>query len=435
MSTGILITAAPDPALAGVLHEIGCTDVQTATFELAPVLLGESAVDLAVADLSDRIHFPSIDPILDALHDAPLVLIVPEELLDAAFDAGAADCITTPIRHDELLARLRAALRTGTPRARRSRRERRLTDELRELQRQKQDLERIACVDSLTGVANRRHALRLLEAEWKRSARDGTPLSLVMVDLDCFHLFNERYGHIGGDRCLRRATDTMVRSLRRPSDYLGRYGGEEFIAVLPNTDAAGAAIVAGRMRAAVEELALPHESSTCSSVVTMSVGFATCRATLTTTLDTLVSAADRALLAAKSAGRNRVVGDAPPTHSTRARSPSTPWRRFPPVVADPWFADRIPPFLASTHDELEQLREAAREGTHERVRALARRLRVTASEHSIDTIAELAAMVERAARGEDAESALRVIDEIEAYVQHVQVTYRRPLERELDQAG
>jgi diguanylate cyclase (GGDEF)-like protein len=435
VSTGMIITAAPDPALAGVLREIGCSDVETATFELAPALLAEGDVDIAVADLSARVHFPSLDPILDALHDAPLVVIVSEELLDAAFDAGAADCVTTPIRDDELLARLRAALRTGTPRARRSRRERRLTDEVRELQRQKQDLERIACVDSLTGIANRRHALRLLEAEWKRSARDGTPLSLVMVDLDCFHLFNERYGHIGGDRCLRRVTDTMVRSLRRPSDYLGRYGGEEFIAVLPNTDATGAAIVAERMRASVEELAIPHESSTCCSVVTMSVGFATCRATLTTMLDTLVSAADRALLSAKSAGRNRVVGDAPPGSSSRPRSASTPWRRFPPVVADPWFADRIPPFLATTRDELDQLREATREATYDRVRALARRMRISAGEHSIDTIAELAAMLERAARGEDGESALRVIDEIEAYVQHVQVTYRRPLERELGQAG
>jgi diguanylate cyclase (GGDEF)-like protein len=431
----MIITAASDPALAGLLRSIGCSDVEMSTFELAPALLAEGPVDLAIADFSDHANFPSIDPLLDALHDAPLVAIVPEELLDAAFDAGAADCIAAPIRHEELLARLRAALRTGTPRARRSRRERRLTDELRELQRQKQDLERIACVDSLTGVANRRHALRLLEAEWKRSARDGTPLSLVMVDLDCFHAFNERYGHIGGDRCLRRITETMVRCLRRPSDYLGRYGGEEFIAVLANTDAVGAGIVAERMRGAVEELAIPHEASTCGSVVTMSVGFATIRATLTTTIDSLVSAADRALLSAKASGRNRVVGDAPAGHAARPRSASTPWRRFPPVVADPWFADRIPPFLATTREELEQLRQATREGTFERVRALARRLRIAAGEHSIDTIAELAAMVERAARGEDGESAVRVIDEIDAYVQHVQVTYRRPLERELDQAG
>jgi diguanylate cyclase (GGDEF)-like protein len=431
VSTGLLITAAPDPALTAVLREIGCGDVATATLERAPALLVESSVDLAVVDLSSCLDIPALDPILDALADAPLVALVPADLLDVAFDAGCADCITTPLRDDELVSRLRAALRTGTPRARRSRRERRLTDELRELQRQKQDLERIACVDSLTGVANRRHALRLLEAEWKRSARDGTPLSLVMVDLDCFHAFNERYGHIGGDRCLRRVTDTMVRCLRRPSDYLGRYGGEEFLAVLANTDAAGAGIVAERLREAVESLGIPHEASMCSDVVTMSVGFATFRATLTTTLDTFVAAADRALLAAKSSGRNRVVGENPPGIAVRNRTASTPWRRFPPVIADPWFADRIPPFLVATHEQLDLLREATRDGIFDRVRALSRRLRITAGEHSIDTIAELASMLERAARGEDGESALRVIEELDAYIQHVQVTYRRPLERDL----
>jgi diguanylate cyclase (GGDEF)-like protein len=443
VSTALVITAAPDRALVSVLREIGVADVETVSFAEAAAVLADTVVELAVADVTDRA--PAVlDPILDALQDAPLVAIVREDQLDAAFDAGAADCIVMPhtpdmpdmpFRHAELVARLRAALRTGTPRARRSRRERRLTGELRKLQRQKQDLERIACVDSLTGVANRRHALRLLEAEWKRSARDGTPLSIVMVDLDCFHAFNERYGHIGGDRCLRRVTDTMVRCLRRPSDYLGRYGGEEFIAVLANTDATGAGIVAERMRAAVAELAIPHEASTCGGVVTMSVGFATGRATLTSALDTLVSAADSALLSAKASGRNRIIGDAPPGHAMRPRSPSTPWRRFPPVVADPWFADRIPPFLENTRAEIERLREATREGTYDRVRALARRLRIAAGEHSIDTIGELAGMLERAARAEDAESAIRVIDELAAYVQHVQVTYRRPLERDLGHTG
>jgi hypothetical protein len=101
------------------------------------------------------------------------------------------------------------------------------------------------------------------------------------------------------------------------------------------------------------------------------------------------------------------------------------------VVADPWFADRIPPFLVATHEQLDLLREATRDGIFDRVRALSRRLRVTAGEHSIDTIAELASMLERAARGEDGESALRVIEELDAYIQHVQVTYRRPLERDL----
>jgi len=430
-----MITAAPSPVLADALRDAGCTDVDVATLEEALALLThERRVQLAVMELANAGEIDRLAQIAATLRGAPLLVVAPEALLEAAFDAGATDCVTTPLRRTELTVRARAALRGRSPAVHRSRRERRLTDELRALQKQKQDLERIACVDSLTGIANRRHALALLDAEWKRAARDGTPLSVVMVDLDCFHAFNERYGHLGGDRCLRQVTDAMVRSLRRPSDILGRYGGEEFIAVLSNTDAQGAGIVAERMRAMVEDLAIPHEASECSDVVTMSVGFATCHPTLSGDVEVLVSAADRALLAAKAAGRNRATGDAPPPPE-RPRMSSTPWRRFPPVVVDPWFAERIPPFLAQTRAEVVRLREATDNGSFDRIRGLARRLRAAAGEHSIKTIAELAGMLDRAARSADTDSLRRVLDELDAYVVHVQVTYRRPHQRELDQAG
>lgn len=432
MSTALIIAAARQDALEAALRDAGCIDVDTAPLEEALALLVHERRSLVVADISDAEEADALAQLADRLRGAPLLAIAPEHLLEAAFEAGATDCIATPIRGAELAARLRAALRSNRPAMRRSRRELRLTDEVRELQRQKQELERIACVDSLTGIANRRHALTLLEAEWKRSSRDGTPLSLVMVDLDCFHAFNEHYGHLGGDRCLREVTDCMVRCLRRPSDFLGRYGGEEFIAVLANTDAEGAAIVAERMRCAVETLAIAHAKSECAKVVTISVGFATCRPTLAGNAEALVYAADHALLAAKTDGRNRIQGQAP-TRTERPRLPSTPWRRFPPVVADPWFAARIPPFLASTRDEITRLRDATTAGTFDRIRVLARRLRVSAGEHSIETIAELAGMLERAARAGDAESLYRILDELDAYVAHVQVTYRRPIE--LEKAG
>lgn len=430
-----MIAAAPPPVLAGALLDAGCTDVELATFDRALALLAhERRVQLAVIELAQAGELEQLAQLVATLRGAPLLVIAPEHLLEAAFDAGATDCVVTPLRRAELTARARAALRSRSPSAHRSRRERRLTDELRELQRQKQDLERIACVDSLTGVANRRHALNLLDAEWKRSARDGTPLSVVMVDLDCFHAFNERYGHLGGDRCLRRVSDAMVRSLRRPSDVLGRYGGEEFIAVLANTDAEGAGIVAERMRAMVEGLAIPHEASECSDVVTMSVGFATCRPTLSGDVEVLISAADRALLGAKAAGRNRATGDGPPPPE-RPRPSSTPWRRFPPVIVDPWFADRIPPFLAQTREEITRLREATEAAAFDRVRAMSRRLRIAAGEHSIETIAELSGMIERSARTGDTEALRRLLEDLEVYAVHVQITYRRPHERTLDQAG
>jgi diguanylate cyclase (GGDEF)-like protein len=418
--------------LREALAEVGAdvlTVVRSADEAIALVHERGEAPDLAVFDLLTGGGRDGCRRLAMRLKDAPLLVVAPEDQMVVAYDEGADDCIALPLRRGELIARVRVALQLHAERQRRIRRERKLTEELRALQREKIDLERTVCVDSLTGLANRRHALALLAAEWKRSARDGTPLSLVMVDLDCFHAFNETYGHQGGDHCLRDVTDAMVACLRRPSDFLGRYGGEEFIAVLANTDALGAQLVAERMRATVEALAIPHTASECALVVTISVGFATARASLDGHVDQLVKAADLALLSAKTNGRNRTVGEAPPP-PPRPRLSSQPWRRFPVVIADPWFADRIPAFLAVTRNELPTLRQACDAGAFDRVKSLARSLRASANDHSIETIAQLATLMEQAARGEDRAALGRVIDEIGEYVTHVQVTYRRAGESE-----
>jgi two-component system, chemotaxis family, response regulator WspR len=429
-----LIVASGD-LVRGALLDAGCSEVTTvSSIDAAVPLVGKLQPDVVVLDLLEPLTFDGYRRLLARLRGAPLITIVPEPRMQAAFDAGVDDCLARPVRRTELVARARAAIRVRIDRVRRSRRDRRLTDEVRTLQREKHDLERIACVDSLTGVANRRHALSLLDGEWKRSQRDRTPLSLVMIDIDYFHAFNETYGHPGGDACLRRVAGEMVMCLRRPSDFLGRYGGEEFIAVLANTDAGGARIVADRLRAAVEKLAIPHRASQCSPVVTISVGFAAAQPSLTGSSDSLIDAADRSLLSAKSSGRNRAVGEAPQP-SPRPRRSSQPWRRFPIVVADPWFASRIPQFLESTCRDMEAARTARELGGFDRVRAIARRLKGHATEHGIETVAQLAQLLERAARSDDGPAVERVIGEVEQYVKHVQVTYRRPLERKLGQVG
>jgi len=429
-----LIVASTD-LVRSALIDAGFSHVEYArSIHDATPLFGRLQPELVVLDMLEPQTFESYRRLIGRLRGSPLLAIVAEEQMAAAFDAGIDDCLARPVRPGELIARARAAIRLRIERVRRSRRDRRLSDEVRALQREKNDLERIACVDSLTGVANRRHTLTLLDAEWKRSIRDATPLSLVIVDIDHFHAFNETYGHPGGDSCLRRVTAEMVMCLRRPSDFLGRYGGEEFVAVLGNTDATGAQIVAERMRAAVEGLGIPHSASSCSNVVTISVGFACMAPKQELGADSLIKVADAALLTAKSMGRNRVRGDAPDAPS-RPRLSSQPWRRFPVVVLDPWFADRIPAFLSSIHGEIGGLREANDARNFERVRALTRRLRQNASEHHIATIVELGNMLERAARSEQFDVIQRLCDELEQYVEHVQVTYRRPAERRLGQAG
>jgi O-acetyl-ADP-ribose deacetylase (regulator of RNase III) len=216
----------------------------------------------------------------------------------------------------------------------------------------------------------------------------------------------------------------MVACLRRPSDLLGRYGGEEFMAILANTDAAGARVVAEGMRAAVEALRIPHEGSTCSQVVTVSAGFAAMLPKPDSTAGDLVEAADAALRLAKELGRNCVAGDAPPAEVAEPDG-STWWTRCPPVTVDPSLADRIPPFLDAVRDGARTIHEARRARDFERVRMVARKLKMAGRELGFGEIQRIAGVLERAGRAPDREVIRRATNELDHYVTHVQVVYRR----------
>jgi two-component system chemotaxis family response regulator WspR len=378
--------------------------------------------DLAVVCVKGA-SVATLHRLTSARREVPVIAICHEEDIDLAFVAGAAQIATRPLRKRELLGRIRDAMRARGAERRRLTRERKMSDQIVSLQREKQDLERLVCVDALTGVANRRHAMDLLSAEWGRSAREHLPLALVMIDLDCFHQYNEQYGHLGGDACLQRVVEGMVRCLRRPADYLGRYGGEEFMVVLPNTDAVGAKIVAERIRAAVEALAIPHCASACAHVVTVTLGFASMKVLATDSMDRLIAAADAALLRAKADGRNRVGGDAPLVRPQRVSAQR--WERYAPVYADPWFADRIPPFLGHVQAELRPFLETAREGEH-RSPVPWQRMRHTANELGLLTVALLTRDIELAVREGEIAPMRKGVEELLQYVTHVQVVYRRP---------
>ena len=177
------------------------------------------------------------------------------------------------------------------------------------LQQANRHLERLSAIDGLTGIANRRRFEAAFDAEWRRAGRSGTPLSVVMVDLDHFKAFNDTYGHQGGDDCLRRVATVLARGLERAGDLVARYGGEEFIVILAAAGAAAAARTAEHLRAEVERLGIPHAGSP-SGVVTVSLGVATARRAQGRrgiSPEALLAAADRALYEAKRAGRNRVI--------------------------------------------------------------------------------------------------------------------------------
>jgi len=149
-----------------------------------------------------------------------------------------------------------------------------------------------------------------LELEFARAARSGAPLSLLMLDVDYFKRYNDTYGHVAGDACLRQLAQTLKDNLVRPADLAARYGGEEFVALLPDTDPAGARMVAERIREAVMALAIPHAGNG-AAVVTISAGVYTGSAQAGMAADSatvLVERADVLLYQAKQSGRNQVCG-------------------------------------------------------------------------------------------------------------------------------
>ncbi len=166
-------------------------------------------------------------------------------------------------------------------------------------------VESLASLDGLTEIANRRRLDQVLEHEWRLAIRTVSDISLLLIDVDHFKAYNDLYGHLAGDDCLRRLAKVILEMVARPSDLVARYGGEEFAVVLPNTPPAGAMQVAERIRSAVQELDMPHEGNQ-HRVVTVSIGCATQTPEMDSKLDGLIDAADHALYRAKNAGRNAI---------------------------------------------------------------------------------------------------------------------------------
>jgi two-component system, cell cycle response regulator len=168
-------------------------------------------------------------------------------------------------------------------------------------------LERLANLDGLTQVANRRRFDDYLAQEWKRSLREEQYLSLILCDVDYFKAYNDSYGHLAGDECLQKVAQTMSNHVKRPADLVARYGGEEFVIVLPNTPAKGAQQVAATLKHQLEELQLPHAQSLVKPYVTMSLGVASVIPRPNLSLEDLIACADVALYEAKRQGRNKII--------------------------------------------------------------------------------------------------------------------------------
>jgi len=276
------------------------------------IIGGSSPEDTAEACRKIRMSF--------RWQDTPIIMLGilgAAEGLPLAVANGASDYLRRPFSEVEFVTRVRLSMRLKYEIDRRKAREHELLEATRQLADLNGILTKMALVDNLTGVANRRHFDKVMESEWRRCFRSKSDLSLVMLDIDHFKAYNDNLGHLAGDVCLRQVANELKMALRRPGDTLSRYGGEEFAVVLPDTPLAGAQIVAENLRLAIENAKIPHPTSLHGGVVTVSVGVACTVPGNNGAWKALLKLADEALYEAKKLGRNRVAAQHLPPDGTR----------------------------------------------------------------------------------------------------------------------
>lgn len=276
-----------------ILHN-ALQDEQEVLFSLD----GARALELARSQQPDLILVDAVMPDMDgyavcaALRAAPETRDIPVIFVTSlkspedetrALEAGAADFITKPVNAAVVRARVRTQLT---------------------VKRQADALRALTLTDPLTGVANRRAFDERLESEWRRCGRAGQPVALILVDVDHFKMYNDHYGHQGGDAALVQVAAALRRGAGRSHDVVARYGGEEFAVLLPQLDAAGAECVAQRLQAELSGLNLAHAASPTAAQVTASMGVCSLVPRDAQGSHTLVATADGLLYVAKASGRN-----------------------------------------------------------------------------------------------------------------------------------
>jgi two-component system, chemotaxis family, response regulator WspR len=242
--------------------------------------------------------------------DIPIIVLSTKEeptVKSEAFALGANDYLIKLPDAIELIARVRHHSRAYLNQLQRDAAYLALHESQRKLMEINTELERLTNVDGLTGLSNRRYFNEYAAAQWKLAVREQTPFSVLMVDVDSFKRYNDTYGHLAGDEVLKGIATAMQRSFMRPTDLTARFGGEEFVVVLPVTPTASLPALGEKLRHNVEDLHIPHSASPTGEFITISVGGATRTPQNEDALLSLIETADAALYEAKESGKNRVV--------------------------------------------------------------------------------------------------------------------------------
>lgn len=241
-----------------------------------------------------------------------------QEQVFKGYGSGAVDYLFKPLEPDVLKSKVRIFLELYRQRVQLEEKTRELDGKIAELEELRHELEAsnaklriLSSLDGLTSLPNRRMFDEIIDREWKRAMRNRTPLSLILADIDHFKAYNDSYGHIEGDSCLKLVAKGLASALYRDFDSIARYGGEEFAAVLSDTDINGAESIARRILASVAALGIEHNASPTAGHVTVSLGVASSVPDKGSSATRLLNMADKALYLAKSSGRNTYQTAAP----------------------------------------------------------------------------------------------------------------------------
>jgi two-component system, chemotaxis family, response regulator WspR len=237
-----------------------------------------------------------------------IVLSTKEEatIKSEAFTLGANDYMVKLPNEIELIARIRYHSKAYINQLERDAAFRALEESREKLTEANLALQKLSSLDGLTGIANRRSFDETLLKEWNRSIRNTKSIGLIMLDIDFFKLYNDHYGHQGGDDCLQKVAKGLESAIHREADFLARYGGEEFSTILPDTDLNGAVKVAEEMRQSIKDLKIEHAKSKVADTLSISIGVSAVIPLQGMKPEVLIAAADQALYKAKEEGRDTV---------------------------------------------------------------------------------------------------------------------------------
>jgi diguanylate cyclase (GGDEF)-like protein len=304
-------------------------------YRVRPALNGKTALTSAENDPPDLILLDIMMPGMNGyevcqklksnerVRDVPVLFISAlDEAIDKvkAFKEGGLDYITKPFHLEEVLARVKTHLTLRNVQMKLQDQNIRLQKEIEyrkqaeasleksnlHLETANKELEKLVGLDGLTKIGNRRYFDEYLDRECQRLTRENGSLALILSDIDYFKNYNDTYGHLAGDDCLKQVAQGISNSLKRPADIVARYGGEEFVIVLPNTDLNGAIGVAETIKSEIANLKILHEQSAVSQYVSLSFGVSCTRPDQKRSPEALINTADQSLYQAKASGRNQI---------------------------------------------------------------------------------------------------------------------------------